>query len=446
MKGDFSREVNCPMARIFISYRRQNAKYEAHRIHAAFSREVGRENVFMDVDNIRPGEDFRKILKDWVDKCEVLLALIGADWIDVRDPETGEPRLNSPSDFVRFEIGEALRRNISVVPVLLDGAPLPQEDQLPDDLKELRFRQAEFIRFETFDADVERLIGKLGLSARATLAPAPNDGRIKILPAGIAHGAPDGRFRPGAGKTEWFKDFDDGPEMVVVPAGHFLMGTPPNVEGFDSEKPQHEVIIAEPFAVGRYAVNFDEWDAFTDARGFGRYSDYDWGRGQQPVIGVNWERAKDYVEWLKERSGKDYRLLTEAEWEYVCRAGSEGPFWWGSSISTGLANYNGSWTYGGGPEGEYREKTLPVNSFNPNPWGLYQLHGNVLEWVEDRWHDNYNDAPTDGSAWTDGGNDYRVCRGGSWNYRPDWLRAAYREGRYAGVNKTGLRVARTLNP
>jgi formylglycine-generating enzyme required for sulfatase activity len=435
------------MARIFISYRRQNAIHQADRIHAAFAREVGRENVFMDVDSIGLGENFRNILRDWVNKCEVLLALIGSDWIDVRDPETGQPRLNSPSDFVRYEIGEALRRNISVVPVLLDGAPLPRADQLPDDLKELCDRQAEFVEFRTFDADVERLIRRLGLSGRPTPAPAPSDGRIEILPAGLANGAPDGWFRPGAGKIEWFKDFDAGPEMVVVPAGRFLMGTPAEVEGFDGEKPQHEVIIAKPFAVGRYAVTFDEWIACAAEGSCGFVpDDWGWGCEKRPVIKVSWNDAQGYVKWLSEKSGKNYRLLSEAEWEYVCRAGTAGPFWWGSSISTGQANYNGHWTYGGGPAGLYREKTLPVNSFNPNPWGLYQMHGNILEWVEDRWHDNYSGAPSDGSAWTSGDNDYRVCRGGSWNYRPDWLRAAYREGRYNGTTKTGLRIARTLSP
>ena len=166
------------MARIFISYRRQDSKYQARSIHAAFAREVGGENVFMDVDSIPPGANFRKILKDWVDRCDVLLALIGPEWIDVRDPQTGQRRLENPSDFVRIEIGQALGRDIPVVPVLLDGAPLPQAHQLPDDLKELCDRHAELVEYRTFDADVERLIRSCGLAA-SRQAGSPSAGPIR---------------------------------------------------------------------------------------------------------------------------------------------------------------------------------------------------------------------------------------------------------------------------
>jgi formylglycine-generating enzyme required for sulfatase activity len=274
--------------------------------------------------------------------------------------------------------------------------------------------------------------------------PPHSKGRIKA-DATIFQGAPDGWFAPGAGETEWFKDFNDGPEMVVVPEGSFIMGSPPDeANRFDNEGPQHEVIIAKPFAVGRYTVSFEEWDTFADKSGYWpKPDDCGWGRGPQPVIGVNWDDAKAYVEWLKKESGKDYRLLSEAEWEYVCRAGSTGPFWCGPSISTEQANYRGDWTYRDGPVGIFREKTMPVNSFKPNPWGLYQVHGNVLEWVEDCWHESYS-APADGSPWMAKRGDIHVCRGGSWNYGPDWIRAACREGRYKRTNKVGLRVARTL--
>ena len=132
------------------------------------------------------------------------------------------------------------------------------------------------------------------------------------------------------------------------------------------------------------------------------------------------------MQWLSKKTGRQYRLLSEAEREYVTRAGTATPFWWGSSISTGQANYHGNYTYNGGSKGEYRGKTLPVNSFKPNPWGLYQVHGNVREWVEDCYHDSYSGAPSDGTAWTTGECKYRVLRGGSWDYFPRYLRAAYR--------------------
>ena len=134
--------------------------------------------------------------------------------------------------------------------------------------------------------------------------------------------------------------------------------------------------------------------------GCNRYtpSDEGWGRGRRPVINVSWDDAKAYVGWLSRKTGKTYRLLSEAEREYVTRAGTTTPFWWGTSISTQQANYNGNYTYGTGATGVSRRQTVLVDSFQPNPWGLYQVHGNVWEWTEDCWHDNYSGAPSDGSC------------------------------------------------
>ena len=149
-------------------------------------------------------------------------------------------------------------------------------------------------------------------------------------------------------------------------------------------------------------MTFDEWDACVADGGCNGYqpSDEGWGRGRRPVINVSWDDAKAYVAWLSNKTGKTYRLLSEAEREYVTRAGTTTPFWWGSSISTSQANYDGTNTYGSGVKGEFRHETLPVDSFQPNPWGLYQVHGNVWEWVEDCYHESYAGAPSDGSAWT----------------------------------------------
>jgi hypothetical protein len=151
-------------AKVFISYRRDDSKYPAGMIYAAFCKVLPSEHVFMDVNSIPPGANFRKILGDWVAKCDVLLALIGSGWINATDPKTGSRRLDNPSDFVRIEIGEALARDIPVVPVPLDSAPMPDIHFLSDDLRELVDRQAEFVEYRTFDADVDRLIKKLGLT------------------------------------------------------------------------------------------------------------------------------------------------------------------------------------------------------------------------------------------------------------------------------------------
>src|SRR5262249_50892071 len=166
------------------------------------------------------------------------------------------------------------------------------------------------------------------------------------------------------------------------------------------------------------AVTFDEWDACVQDGGCRGYApaDQGWGRGRRPVINVSWDDAKAYVTWLSGKTGRSYRLPSEAEREYVTRAGTTTPFWWGSSISLREANYNGTVAYAGGPTGESRQGTVPVDSFEPNPWGLYQVHGNVFEWVEDCWQAGYADAPPDGSARTPAGCQDRVIRGGSWHH------------------------------
>ncbi len=264
-------------------------------------------------------------------------------------------------------------------------------------------------------------------------------------------------FKPGNGKKEWFKDHEHGPEMVVIPAGKFIMGSPSNEDGrSNNEGPQHEVTISNPFAVGRYAVTFDEWDAAQNYKDWQEVTgiepkwpdDKGWGRGKRPVINILWEDAQAYIKWLSAQTGKAYRLLSEAEWEYCCRAGTTTPFNWGLSISTDQANYNGNYTYGDGVKGEYRRQTVPVDHFSSNPWGLYQMHGNVWEWVADHWHDNYEGAPIDGSVWQGGDASYRVLRGGSWFNYPQFLRSAnrYRIQPDLRVNSIGFRLARTLNP
>ena len=255
-------------------------------------------------------------------------------------------------------------------------------------------------------------------------------------------------------RTETFRDELSsggyGPEMVVVPAGSFEMGSPPGEKGrYGDESPQHRVTVPEPFAVGVYEVTFAEWDACVADGGCGEHrpDDRGWGRGNRPVINVGWDDAQGYVSWLSERTGKAYRLLSEAEWEYAARAGTTGPFHFGETISTDQANYHGKF-YGSGREGVYREKTVPVGSFPANAFGLHDVHGNVFEWVEDCYNGSYEGAPADGSAWTRGDCSYRVLRGGSWFNQPTFLRSALRDRDGSGLrgSSLGFRVARTLTP
>ena len=242
-----------------------------------------------------------------------------------------------------------------------------------------------------------------------------------------------------------FRDCPECPELVVVPAGSFMMGSPDGEEDRrDGEGPLHEVRIDYPLAVGVYAVTFDEWDACVSDGGCGGYrpGDKGWGRGTRPVINVNWGDARRYVKWLSWKTGKGYRLLNESEWEYVARAGTRTRYWWADEIGENCANCDGC-----GSRWD-NEQTAPVGSFSPNAFGLYDVHGNVHEWVEDCWNDSYDGAPTDGSAWESGDCSRRVLRGGAWYSRPGNLRSADRDGNSAGVrdDDTGFRVARTLTP
>ena len=257
----------------------------------------------------------------------------------------------------------------------------------------------------------------------------------------------EAEHKPG----EEFQDCDTCPKMVVVPAGSFTMGSPPGEkDGEDDEGPQRSVTIPSAFAVGKFEVTFAEWDACVADGGCTAYipSDEGWGRGSRPVINVSWDDAKAYVAWLSKKTGKTYRLLSEAEWEYAARAGTTTPFSTGRTITTDQANFNGNYTYNGSRKGQYRQKTVSVGSFPANAFGLHDMHGNVWEWVEDCWHDSYRGAPSNGSAWTTGDCSLRVLRGSSWFSEPRYLRSANRS-RYLSdfrLNDSGLRVARTLNP
>ena len=162
-----------------------------------------------------------------------------------------------------------------------------------------------------------------------------------------------------------------------------------------------------------------------------------------PVERISWDMVKEFIEKSNNmHPGKGFRLPSEAEWEYACRAGSTTPFNTGRTISTDEANYDGDYTYGNGVKGIYRKKTTPVKSFSPNPWGLYDMHGNVWEWCEDRWHDDYEGAPNDGSAWVSGSSAFRVLRGGSWYNLAIHCRSANRDYNYPSSTYTnnGFRI------
>jgi formylglycine-generating enzyme required for sulfatase activity len=213
-------------------------------------------------------------------------------------------------------------------------------------------------------------------------------------------------------------------EMAAIPGGTFMMGSPENQEGYhSSQSPQHEVTVP-PFFMGKYPVTQQQWRvvAALPKVNIDLKSDPSYFKGDNlPVECVSWNDAQEFCARLSQMANKTYRLPSEAEWEYACRAGTTTPFYFGETISTDLANYNGNYTYGQGQKGEYREKTTEVGIFPANPFGLYDMCGNVWEWCEDGLHENY----IDGSAWTSLGSE-PVMRGGSWFNDPQHCRSAYR--------------------
>jgi len=222
-------------------------------------------------------------------------------------------------------------------------------------------------------------------------------------------------------------------EMVAIPGGTFTMGSPESeAERFSAEGPQHQVTVPD-FFMGRYTVTQAQWFAVMgsdyNANGWQekwRSLDSKFKKDQnQPIVHVNWDDAQAFIQRLNRLTGKTYRLPTEAEWEYAARAGTTTPFSYGETITPEVVNYDGNYPYGRAPKGEYRERTIAVDTLYPNPWGLYHIHGNVWEWVEDGWHDNYNGAPTDGTAWLSS-DELRLLRGGSWDSDAGYTRSAVR--------------------
>ena len=273
----------------------------------------------------------------------------------------------------------------------------------------------------------------------------------------LGKGKPRVRLERRQGQAQYYREDLGGGvtlDLVRIPEGRFWMGSPANEKGrVDREGPQHRVIVSA-FFMGKYSVTQRQWHAVSllDDMDIELKPDPSYFKGDnRPVEQVSWDDAVEFCKRLSKHTGREYRLPTEAEWEYACRAGTNTPFHFGETITTDLANYRGTdnefgglGSYGQGPKGEYRRQTTSVGSFNvANAFGLYDMHGNVLESCLDHWHGNYEGAPTDGSAWVIGGDsDLRVRRGGSWVINPRDCRSAYRSRFDPGVriDRVGFRV------
>ena len=412
------------MAKIFINYRRKDSAPYAILLYDRLVCHFGRDHVFMDIDQIEPGEVFDQVIQDKLKAVQAAVVLIGAHWLDIAD--ANGRRLDNPDDWVRLEIAALLERNIRVIPVLVGGAAMPKPVQLPDCLAPLVSRQAHEISDQRFHSDVDKLVQVL----EKVLSSEP----VLVSTSFTSFSTEQ--------STETRLPFE--PETVLISPGKFLMGSLENELGrLNNEGPQHEVTIGYTFAIGRYAVTFDEYDTFAKVTNRVLPDDESWGRGRKPVINVSFLDAKAYVGWLSAQTGKSYRLPTEAEWEYAARAGTRSRYWLGDDIGKNNASCDccrSQWD---------RRQTAPVGSFKANSFGLHDTAGNVWEWVEDCWHESYHDAPNDGSAWLEkDGIDCkrRVIRGGSWSSIPQNLRSANRFKVVVGgeISDLGFRIARDL--
>jgi formylglycine-generating enzyme required for sulfatase activity len=400
-------------------------------------------------------------LTPWLDEWELQP---GLPW--QRELEKQIQNIKSAAVFVggsgigpwqQMEIEAYLRRFVRnrcpVIPVLLSNAP--EQPELPLFLEGMTW--VDFRRLSP--KPMERLIwGITGIKPRSPLeltsenSKTPNkEEQIKqILPVQSQTFTfetftvnPNGKVSPPESKTARYYSEDLGNditlEMIAIPGGTFTMGTEDeeieklvkkfNWQGFRAERPQHRVTVSS-FYMGRYPITQSQWKAIAATAKIDIDLETNPSRfkgDELPVESVNWYQATEFCKRLSRETKQEYRLPSEAEWEYACRAGTTTPFYFGETITGDLANYNASETYAEEAKGEYRKKTTPVGQFPPNAFGLYDMHGNVWEWCADTWHDNYDGAPRDGSVWIKNGDDNRSpLRGGSWYCLPNSCRSAFR--------------------
>jgi len=400
--------------RIFLAHAREDkvAVRQLYQEHKARGFEP-----WLDSEDLIPGQIWKTEIPKAIRDAGVFIACLSSRSVAKVGYVQNEFRLALSA------FGERPAGSIYLVPLRLDDCEVP-DLQIPD--LGLSLRDVHWVDLFADDG-LERLVR--ALSMVTGIDPASSEQPVPL---------------------QVFRDIDAPwcPEMVVVPAGRFVMGSPSAEEGHDDdESPQHFVTIAEPFALGRYPVTFDEYDEFAASTKRKPPDDAGWGRGRRPVINVSWRDARAYVAWLSERTGATYRLPSEAEWEYACRAGTSTSFHFGPTISTGEAHF--AIASATGPVGIQVafEITFPVGAFPANAFGLHDMHGNVWEWCADVWHDSYEGAPIDVSAWIEGGDqDRRVLRGGSRGSGWRDLRSA---SRYKYLTDGwsyyfGFRVARTL--
>ncbi len=417
-------------------------------------------SIFQDRKDIAWGEHWPSKLEQGLAGCRFLIPILSPSFF------TSKYCRKELSEFL--EIERATGRQDLILPIYFVSTPLLEnpakrdDDPLAKAIAERQYRDWRELRHVPFnDYKARRALDSLAEEVVQALERSETEAKGEALatpfanqvdtyeaggyedPAEFVHQAQDEGLMeqqapfvmtstsslPEPGTV--FRDIEEPwcPEMVVIPSGSFVMGSPPNEEGRNKDEgPEHRVRIDKPFALGIYPITFDKFDHFCVETGRRKPDDEGWGRGNEPVINVNIEDAEAYLAWLSKEAGKAYSLPSEAVWEYACRAGTTSPFSTGETITTNQANYNGS-AYGDGKTTKPRDQTTQVGIFPANSFGLYDMHGNVWEWCADHWHGSYDGAPIDGTAWLDDGDaGGRVVRGGAWLNEAKFLRSAQRAG------------------
>lgn len=435
------------MPKIFISYRRDDSAYPAQSIHETLAAHFGEADVFIDVDHIPLGINFHDYINEAVGKCDILLAVIGDHWLNAQD-KSGGRRLDNPNDLVRIEIEAALSRKIPVVPVLVGKASVPQAVNLPETLRELTQRNAAEIRpGRDFHSHLDRLVRGIEHTIDDVKRRAATHGNSRPLSTQpmVAVSTPVEVITNSIGM-----------KLKLIPAGWFMMGSPDSdEEAGDEEKPQHHVEINQPFYLGMYPVTQAEYETV-----MGNNPSSAVGNARRPVDSVTWFAAVTYCNKLSEAEGMaayyrigkkkavtiagggGYRLPTEAEWEYACRAGSITKWCFGDDVSQ-LTKY--AWY-----DENSGDTTHPVGEKKPNPWGLYDMHGNVWEWCWDDWIEyEYDSRPMNNpiTLFTLKHPDFPVYRGGSFVDSSSVVHSAFRDYLESNGGKNhGFRLARTSPP
>jgi formylglycine-generating enzyme required for sulfatase activity len=389
---------------------------------------------------LEPGTNWDDRIKQELDTAEIILLLVSPDFL-------------ASNYCYETEVERAIERHKAgtacVIPVLLrptdiEGLELFKLMGYPKGLKPVTQWSDRDEAFVDVVKGIRQAVNKLLSQAASQSTPAPSATSTASLrlpsfafeSVTVNEQGKIIRYQPGEAQ-QWEEDLGNGVvlETVSIPGGSFLMGSPREEEGRggdDRESPQHRVEVA-PFFIGKYPVTQSQYQAVMGENP----SDFQENGAHRPVEQVSWKMAIDFCQKLSQKTKRTYRLPSEAEWEYACRARTTTPFHFGKMITTDLANYRGTdWdldgavypgNYGTGPKGEYREETTPVGKFSPNAFGLFDMHGNVWEWCADHWHSNYQGAPMNGNAWIAGGDSgYRLLHGGSWSDYPGFCRSADR--------------------